>query len=130
VETPNGQRILIVDDEDTLARLMQALLEHLGYAVDRATDGEKALQMGAQRSYSAVICDLLMPILNGMELFRIWQHQSPELAQRVIFVTGDNLGTRTNRFVELSGQPCLYKPFDINELTTVLDDVTRVYASS
>ncbi len=130
MKTPNGQRILIVDDEDILARLMQALLEHLGYTVDRATDGEKALQMGTQRNYSAVICDLLMPILNGMELFRIWQHESPELAERVIFVTGDNLGTRTNRFVELSGQPCLYKPFDIQELTTVLDDVTRVYAGS
>jgi len=130
VETPNGQRILIVDDEDTLARLMQALLEHLGYAVDRAADGEKALRMGARRSYCAVICDLLMPTLNGMELFRIWQHQSPELAQRVIFVTGDNLGTRTNRFVELSGQPCLYKPFDIKELTTTLGEVTGVYAGS
>jgi len=130
VQSPNGQRILIVDDEDTLARLMQALLEHLGYAVDRAADGEKALQLGAQRSYSAVICDLLMPTLNGMELFQIWQNESPELAQRVIFVTGDNLGVRTNRFVELSGQPCLYKPFDIEELTSVLDDVTGVYAGS
>ncbi len=130
MKTPNGQRILIVDDEDTLARLMQALLEHLGYTVDRAVDGEKALQMGAQRNYAAVICDLLMPILNGMELFRIWQRESPELAQRVIFVTGDNLGTRTNRFVELSGRPCLYKPFDIKDLTAALDEVTRVHASS
>ena len=130
MEDLNGQRILIVDDEDTLARLMQALLEHLGYAVDRAGDGEKALKLGAQRNYCAVLCDLLMPTLNGMELFKIWQNKSPELAQRVIFVTGDNLGNRTNRFVELSGQPCLYKPFNIEELTAIIEEVTGAYASS
>jgi len=130
VKTPNGQRILIVDDEDSLARLMQALLEHLDYEVDRAADGQKALQLAAERSYAAVICDLLMPKLNGMELFNIWQHQAPELARRVIFITGDNLGSRTNRFVKLSGRPCLYKPFDIKELISALDDVAGVYASS
>ena len=120
----NGEyRILIVDDEGALARLMQMLLEHLGYVVDWAADGDKALQFGARHRYAAVICDLLMPIVNGMELFEIWQTESPDLAGRVIFVTGDNLGEQTNQFLELSGRPCLYKPFDIQDLTDVLEEV-------
>ncbi len=123
------QRILIVDDEDSLARLMKMLLEHLGYSVDWAANGQLALELGAQHSYAAIICDLLMPYVNGMELFEIWRAESPELAERVIFVTGDNLGTRTNRFLGLCGQPCLYKPFDIKELTQTLEDVTASYAS-
>ena len=126
----NDERILIVDDESTLARLMRMLLEHMGYSVDWASNGHKALQLGADHRYSAVICDLLMPGMNGMELFHIWQSESPELARRVIFVTGDNLGTRTNRFLQHSGRPCLYKPFDIEELTGTLQLVTRAYASS
>jgi DNA-binding response OmpR family regulator len=123
------QRILIVDDEGTLARLMQMVLEYLGYAVDWAEDGEKALMFGQQHEYAAVICDILMPIVNGMELFEIWQEQAPELAARVIFVTGGNLGSRTNRFIELCGRPCLYKPFDMKELTNTLHEVTEAWAS-
>lgn len=120
----SAHRVLIVDDEGALARLMQMLLEHLGYVVDWAADGEKALHLGAQRRYAAVLCDLLMPVINGMELFKIWQAEAPEIADRVIFVTGDNLGFQTNRFLESSGRPCLHKPFDIQDLTDVLEEVT------
>ena len=125
-----GQRILIVDDEDCLARLMTTLLEHLGYRVDQASDGEEALELGSKHDYSAVICDLLMPTINGIELYQTWQAESPQLAERVIFVTGDNLGTQTSEFLDVAGRPCLYKPFDIRDLVATLDEVLgATYAS-
>jgi len=125
-----GQRILIVDDEDCLARLMTTLLEHLGYTVDQASDGEQALQLGARHDYSAIICDLLMPIVNGMELYARWQAESPQLAERVIFITGDSPGKRTHEFLAVAGRPCLYKPFDAQDLVVTLDEVLgAAYAS-
>lgn len=121
----NKQRILIVDDEGALARLMKILIENLGYGVDWAGNGKKALALGAQQDYAAIICDLLMPTMGGIELFEIWKDTSPQLAERMIFVTGDNLGQRTNRFLNQCGRPCLYKPFDIHDLTDTLERVTK-----
>ena len=128
MSNPCEQHILIVDDESALAHLMQTLLKHLGYVVDWAADGQQAIHLAAEHSYAAVICDLLMPTINGMELYETWQAESPELAARVIFTTGDNLSTRTNRFVEASGRPCLYKPFDVEDLTNTLDQVIAAHA--
>ena len=126
----NGQqRILVVDDESSLARLIQMVMEYQGYVVDWAADGEEALALGRRHEYAAVICDILMPILDGVELYQIWQANAPQLAQRVIFVTGGNLGSRTDRFIHLCGRPCLYKPFDMRELASTIQEVAGVYAS-
>lgn len=119
------RRALVVDDEETVGQIMGDVLQGLGYAVDHVLDGQEALRMARERSYDAVICDLLMPGVNGMTLFETWQTESPELTHRVIFVTGDSLGNETREFMERCGCPCIYKPFRLGQLADLVTGLER-----
>ena len=77
---------------------------------------EEALAEVRARQFDLVICDLKMPRVDGMTLYRAIAATTPELARRVIFVTGDVAGTDAERFLEDSGCRWLAKPFRLGDL--------------
>jgi len=87
--------------------------------VDRSFDGGDALATLRQRTYDVIICDLKMPTVDGMTLFGRVSAEMPQLARRIVFVTGDVAGTETERFLESSGCRWLPKPFRLRELVRV-----------
>ena len=116
-----GTRVLVVEDEPALAAAVSDALADAGFVVDRAGDGEEALARISERSYDLVVCDLKMPRLDGMSFYRAIA--ATELAQRVIFVTGDVAGTDAERFLEESGCRWLAKPFRLGDLLRAARDV-------
>ena len=70
-------RILIVEDEPTLGQQLKSTLEHTGYAVDLSTDGEEGHFMGSTEDYDAVILDLGLPGIDGIEVLRRWRGEPP-----------------------------------------------------
>jgi CheY-like chemotaxis protein len=84
--------------------------------VEHAGDGEEALARVRQNNYDVVICDLKMPRVDGMTLYRAIAAGRPSLARRVIFVTGDVAGPDAQRFLEESGCRWLAKPFRLGDL--------------
>jgi two-component system NtrC family sensor kinase len=117
-----GTRVLVVEDEPALAAAVADALADAGFVVDRAGDGEEALARVDERSYDLVVCDLKMPRLDGMSFYRAIAATAPELARRVIFVTGDVAGTDAERFLEESGCPWLAKPFRLGDLLRAARD--------
>ncbi len=75
-----------------------------------------------QKAYDVVICDLKMPRVDGMTLYRAVAAATPALARRVIFVTGDVAGTDAERFLEDSGCRWLAKPFRLGDLLRAVRD--------
>jgi DNA-binding response OmpR family regulator len=120
-----GHRALVVDDELVVGQIICRVLEQMGYEVDHALDGDQALGLARQVSYDVVICDLLMPRVNGMALYDVWQDEAPRMARRTVFVTGDNLGSETSSFIRRTGCRCIFKPFRLSELTEVVAQVER-----
>jgi PAS domain S-box-containing protein len=118
-----GTRVLVVDDEPALAAAVSDALTEAGFEVDRAGDGEEALARVRERSYDLVVCDLKMPRLDGMSFYRAIAATEPVLAQRVIFVTGDVVGTDAERFLEESGCRWLAKPFRLGDLLRAARDI-------
>jgi DNA-binding response OmpR family regulator len=108
--------VLLVEDEHALATAVAEALTDAGLKVDHAGDGEEALAFVRQKAYDIVICDLKMPRVDGMTLYRAIAAATPELARRVIFVTGDVAGTDAERFLEESGCRWLAKPFRLGDL--------------
>jgi signal transduction histidine kinase/BarA-like signal transduction histidine kinase len=123
IETLRGSRILLVEDERALATAVAEALTDAGLRVDHAGDGEEAFARVRQADYDAVICDLKMPRVDGMMLYRAIAAATPTLARRVIFVTGDVAGTDAERFLEESGCRWLAKPFRLADLLLTLRDV-------
>jgi CheY-like chemotaxis protein len=112
----NGASVLLVEDERALATAVVEALTEAGLRVEHAGDGEEALARVRQNRYDVVICDLKMPRVDGMTLYRAIATASPVLARRVIFVTGAVAGPEAERFLEESGCRWLSKPFRLADL--------------
>jgi signal transduction histidine kinase len=118
-----GASVLVVEDEAALASAVIDALREAGYLVEHASDGKEALAMVTGQAFDAVICDLKMPRLDGKAFYRTLSAGAPGLAKRVIFVTGDVVGTDAEDFLEQSGCRWLAKPFRLGELLRVLREV-------
>ena len=121
--TVAGSAVLVVEDEPALASAVADALTDAGYRVERAADGEEALERIAVGVFDLVICDLKMPRLDGPAFYRVLSEQKPVLARHVIFVTGDVAGTDAERFLTETGCRWLLKPFRLNDLLQVAHEV-------
>jgi CheY-like chemotaxis protein len=112
--------VLLVDDDTDLRESLQLVLEMQGYAVVPARDGADALKrMSESPAPRVVLLDLMMPGMNGME-FRARQLGDPELRRiPVVLVTG--AGTHVLEPDVVAGATVLRKPFDFDELFSLLD---------
>jgi PAS domain S-box-containing protein len=116
MEAVRGAYVLVVEDENALAAAVVDALTDAGLHVDHAGDGEDALARIQSTTYDAVVCDLKMPRVDGMAFYRALTTATPRLARRVIFVTGDVVGTEAERFLEDTGCRWLGKPFRLADL--------------
>ncbi len=111
-----GSVVLVVEDEAALGAAVAESLVDAGYVVDRAGDGDEALQRVRGRAYDLIICDLKMPRVDGMTFYRRLEGDAPDLTRRILFVTGDVAGTEAERFLEETGCRWLAKPFRLKDL--------------
>ncbi len=118
-----GRRILVVEDEPTVARLIGDVLEDEGLRVDVLLDGREALQRVSQESYDLVVCDMKMPQLDGEHFYQTLARANNPVRGRFLFVTGDVLAAHTRDFLERNRLPHLAKPFRVEELTEKIRSV-------
>lgn len=122
MEAVKGASVLVVEDERALAIAVTEALADAGLVVDHASDGEEALARVRQKAYDVIVCDLKMPRVDGMTLYRAIATTAPALARRVIFVTGDVAGTDAERFLADTGCRWLAKPFRLGDLLRAVRD--------
>jgi len=119
----DSQAVLIVEDEAALASAMAESFMDAGYLVDRAGDGEEALARLEGGHYDLIISDLKMPRMDGIQLFGVVRERHPDMAERIMFITGDVIGTDAERFLADSRGPWLAKPFRLSELLRLAKEV-------
>lgn len=121
VEVPtNAPRVLVVDDEIEIREMLADVLRGAGCSVDLAEDGEAAFDRIKQTQYDVIFTDLRMPRLDGAGLYRRIESSDPELARRVVFVSGDSLSGALPNFIHASGRPVLEKPFTPAQVLSAL----------
>jgi two-component system NtrC family sensor kinase len=115
-----SRRVLIADDEEFVSALVQeALRVKLGCQVDKAMDGNKAIEQICKTDYDLIISDVRMPTLDGFGLLEWLKAHRPGLVPRFIFITGDAGSAELNQRLETSELTVLRKPFDIETLLQV-----------
>jgi len=112
----NGQRVLIIDDEQCVMDVTVRILRLIGLRPDTARDSEMAKKKLAAGSYDAVLCDYRLPGDNGLEIFKWAIKLKPELEARWIFLTGSSGGEELSK----TGRPVLAKPFSLEALQEAL----------
>ena len=80
-----AERLLIVEDEDTLCESLQRVFMREGYEVDRAEGAESAFELLQHRSYDLIITDIILPGISGIELLTKYRKKNP--SQKVIVIT-------------------------------------------
>jgi two-component system NtrC family sensor kinase len=105
--------ILVLDDEQTIAELLGEMLGLLGYSTTLCHSAPDALQLLAQRDFDVIISDFRMPKMNGQEFYQRAIQMKPELARRILFLTGDVVSEDTQAFLQSTGNPHLSKPFQL-----------------
>ena len=63
-------KILVVEDEENLARFLELELVHEGYEVEKAEDGRRALELALSADFDLILLDIMIPELNGLEVLR------------------------------------------------------------
>jgi CheY-like chemotaxis protein len=109
-------RILLVDDEEGVRRPMAKFLNRRGAEVYEAGDGMQALALLDGQPVDVILADLRMPRMSGTELFTALERDRPQLAARVLFLSGD-----VSQLAEPESRPVpreriLVKPVELAEL--------------
>jgi CheY-like chemotaxis protein len=110
--THRRARILVVDDEPDIARLLTDILEGDGHQAASASSGREALDWLSGREVDLIISDLRMPDMDGPTLYRTLAERRPELLTRLVFITGDTLAADITGFLTETGANVLEKPLD------------------
>ncbi|MCZ6688197.1 MAG: GAF domain-containing protein [Planctomycetota bacterium] len=117
------RKILVADDEETIADLIANLLGKEGHEVDRALSGGQASKLLSAGKYDLIVSDVRMPGLGGKELYNLLADQGEGMEDRVVFITGDTSNPDTQKFLTATGAVHISKPFTLDELNRVIREV-------
>ena len=83
------------------------------------------MAVAREREFDAILLDMRMPDVSGKHVFEHWQQEQPELAKRVVFLTGDIVSSDLQQFLAGTGRPFIAKPFDLDAVLHVLQPLRR-----
>jgi PAS domain S-box-containing protein len=114
-------RILVIDDEKDLTDVTRDGLSHL-HEVMTTQDARQALEwIAAGERFDLILCDMMMPLMTGMEFYTRLQNLAPGQADRVVFMTGGAFTPRAREFLARLPNLRLEKPFDVEHILTMVD---------
>jgi two-component system NtrC family sensor kinase len=112
--------VLVVDDEAEVGAAVARILgkEH---DVVTVTRGAAALELLEDRTFDVILCDIMMPEMTGMELYERIVATSPDVARRIVFMTGGTFGSGVHEFLSRVPNERIDKPFDRVRLRALVD---------
>jgi DNA-binding response OmpR family regulator len=116
-------RILIIEDEDSLARNISDILVKEGYLPEIASDGEEGLQKGLSEDFNLIVLDILLPKLNGYEVLR--ELRRNKIKTPVLILTVKNSVDDRVQGLDSGADDYLIKPFAIAELLARIRTLLR-----
>ncbi len=116
--------ILLVEDHPALAETVGDYLEAKGFTVDFAADGMLALQLATSEHFDAIILDVMLPRLNGLEVCRRLREEAQLTTPILILTARDQLDDKLKGF-EVGADDYLVKPFDLPELVARIEALLR-----
>lgn len=109
MDCDNGRSVLVVDDEPAVCELIRTVLAERELSVTAVTDSPAARQLIEQRHFDAIVCDVRMPELTGLELLAICRRRAPQTP--VILISGSASIQDAKRAIREGAYDYLEKPF-------------------
>ncbi len=120
------RKILVIDDEQNIRRMLTRVLSPEGFIVKEAVNGLEALKRLQEENYSLVLLDLRMPVLNGIDTLK--KIRENDLSLPVIMMSAYGSIPEAVEAMKLGALDYLIKPFDIDELKIIVNRAIKEYA--
>ena len=114
--------ILVVEDEISIIEFLKDALEDKGYRVETASNGQEGLQRLNNAPIDLILCDVMMPVMDGREMCRVVQ-SDPQFAHIPLILMSAVVSVLSDISCSLSG--FIQKPFNVNDLLMVIDELTQ-----
>ncbi len=117
-----GAPVLLIEDEPAVMEFVRSALERNGYKVVCAESGADALHLLATGEYQGVVSDMRTPGgVDGSQVHAWIAAHRPELASKLVFITGDIANEETAATLRRTGAPCVEKPFRVQQFIAVVE---------
>jgi CheY-like chemotaxis protein len=114
--------VLLIEDEPAVMAYVRAALERSGYSVVCTESGVEGLRLLASEKFLGVVSDMRTPGgVDGADVHAWLARNCPELAQRIVFITGDIANDDTVATLRKTGAPCVEKPFRVQQFISVVE---------
>lgn len=115
-------RILLIEDEPAVAAFLRIALERRGYEIVLSSSAAEGLQLLATGDFSGVISDFRTPGgISGADVQDWLRRHRPELAAKIVFITGDTASEETAALLAQTATPCVEKPFRVHQLMAAVE---------
>lgn len=114
--------LLVIEDEPAVMSFVRRALERAGYTVVGVSSAADALGLLAAQQFCGIISDMRTPgNVDGGGVYQFLKANRPELANRIVFVTGDIVNEDTVAILKETGAPCVEKPFRVQDLLATVE---------
>lgn len=118
--------VLVVDDSSTVRQQVALALRHAGFAIVEAANGQEGLAtIEANRDIAMVVCDVNMPVLNGLEMVERIKSRPEHKALPILMLTTEGQPALIKRARQAGAVGWIVKPFDANQLVQAAKHLTR-----
>lgn len=119
------EKVLVIEDEVGISRILQLELEHEGYQVGTAEDGRTGLQMAMTGEWNLALLDVMLPGINGIEVLRRLR-QAGNLLPVILLTARDTVPDKVSGF-EHGANDYITKPFAMEELLARVRNILRIF---
>lgn len=116
-----GKKVLVIDDEVVILKLLSRFMEIKGILIDTASNGEKGLQLIKENPYDMILSDYAMPGINGKNIYEEVVRFDRSITKKLFFMTGD-IKDETRIFFNENNIRYLLKPFNLNKVSELLEE--------
>ena len=114
--------VLLIEDEPAVMAYVRAALERNGYAVVTTESGAEGIRLLETGDFLGVVSDMRTPGgVDGADVHAWVTRHRPELASRIVFITGDIANDETANTLRMTGAPCVEKPFRVQQFISVIE---------
>lgn len=115
------KNILAIDDSPSVRKLVEFTLKSKGFQVASAKDGQEALELMAKEQFDAIVLDINMPRMDGLEFLQTMRPNDAYASIPVIVLTTEGLEADRDRAMELGATAYIIKPFKPTQLLSLVD---------
>jgi two-component system NtrC family sensor kinase len=114
--------VLLIEDEPAVMAYVRAALERSGYTVVSTESGVEGLRLLESRQFLGVVSDMRTPGgVDGADVYAWLSRHRPDMAKRIVFITGDIANEETVATLRRTGAPCVEKPFRVQQFLSVIE---------